>query len=69
IAQSDTPEEVTVDNALGTAPRTYYVGVRGYSSSTTGTYDLAVTYTTPVVAPNASCATATDVTADTTITG
>ncbi|MBO6935654.1 MAG: hypothetical protein JJ863_11790 [Deltaproteobacteria bacterium] len=69
VAANDFPEEVTVDNALGTSPRTYYVGVRGYSSSTTGTFDLAVTYTTPVVAANASCATATAVDATTTITG
>lgn len=59
----DFPEQVTVDNALGTDPRTQYVGVRGYSS-TTGTFDLTVTYTTPIVADNASCATGTVITAD-----
>ena len=64
----DFPEEVTVDNALGTVPRTQYVGVRGYSSAT-GTFDLLVTYTTPVVADNASCATATAVAENTTVVG
>ncbi|MFK7998256.1 MAG: hypothetical protein AB8H86_01620 [Polyangiales bacterium] len=66
---SDFPEALTIDNATGTDPVTEYVGVRGYSSSTTGTYDLSVTYTTPVIADNASCSTATVVTEDVTITG
>ncbi|NIS30527.1 MAG: hypothetical protein GWO04_11485, partial [Actinobacteria bacterium] len=66
INSSDFPEEVTLDNATGTAERIFYVGVRGYSSSTSGTFDMSFTYTTPVVAPNASCATATLVSGDTT---
>ncbi|MFT5353311.1 MAG: hypothetical protein ACI9KE_000509 [Polyangiales bacterium] len=66
---SDFPEEQTVDNALGMAPVTQYVGVRGYSSTTTGTFELQVTYTTPVVAANASCATGTEITMDTSISG
>ena len=69
LGYSDFPEEITVDNATGATERTFYVGVRGYSSSTTGTYDMAFTYTTPVVASNASCATATPIAAATTITG
>lgn len=44
---SDFPEEVTVDNSAGATERTFYVGVRGYSSSTSGTYEMAFTYTTP----------------------
>lgn len=68
LIASDFPEEATVDNALGTAAKTEYVGVRGYGSSTIGTFDVTVTYTTPVVAANASCATATAVTETTTFT-
>lgn len=66
IDSSDFPEEVTLDNLMGAAPITAYVGVRGYSSTTTGTFDINVVYTTPVVPTNTTCATATEVTADVT---
>lgn len=66
---SDTPEELTVDNVFGATPRTEYIGVRGYGSSTTGIIELSVTYTTPVLADNASCAAATVLSAGTPISG
>ena len=64
---SDFPESLTLSNLFGTSEVTRIMGVRGYSS--TPTYSITFTYTTPVVAPNASCATATPITATTTITG
>jgi hypothetical protein len=64
---SDFPESLTLSHLFGTSPVTRFVGVRGYGS--TSTYDITFTYATPVVAPNASCAAATPITASGSITG
>jgi cysteine-rich repeat protein len=53
---TDFPESLTLSNT-GTASVTRIVGVRGYSTSTTGTVDIDFTYTT--LAANGTCAGAT----------
>ncbi len=65
---SDFPEALTLTN-LGTTDVTRIVGVRSWSSADDSTYDISFAYSTPVVAPNATCATATPITATTSITG
>jgi hypothetical protein len=69
VRASDYPESLTLSNP-GASDMTRIVGVRTYSSSTTSstTYDIQFTYSTPTFAANAACATATSITADTSIT-
>lgn len=69
VRNTDFPESLTLSNVFGAEPVTRIVGVRAWSSFSTPTYNISFTYSTPVVADNASCATATPVTETTTITG
>lgn len=52
-ASSDTPERITLTNTTA-ATVTRIVGIRGYNSTTTGTFDVAFAYTP--IAANAGCA-------------
>ncbi len=62
------PESASLTNVTS-SPVTRIVVVHNYSSTASGTYDISFTYSAATVAPNASCATATPITADTTIAG
>ena len=65
-----TPERLTLSNVFGTAEVTRIVGVRAFGTPTTApTFGIEFTYSTPVVAANATCGTATMVTMTGTISG
>ena len=65
------PERFTISNVGSSSALTRIVGVRGWGTGTLagGIYDIAFTYSTPVVADNAICTTATEITSTTTIMG
>lgn len=64
------PERLTLSNVFGAADVTRIIGVRASGTPATApTFGIAFTYSTPVVAANASCATATMISGTTTITG
>lgn len=67
FATDAAPERGSITNA-GASPITRIVGVRSYSSATPTTIDLAFAFESVSLAPNATCATATSITANTTLT-